>query len=171
LSYIKASVPDVAPFVTNGCSVSKHPSSVGNQETTGQRRGMMPENRVVFIIDDDAAFRASLTFSLEIEGFKVRSYPDAGEFLSEAELPGSACVVIDYSLPDAPGLEVLRTLRARGVMIPAILITSNVNPHLRERAVSVGAGVVEKPDLGNPLIEAIRAVMCPSDYVKGGRIE
>jgi len=123
---------------------------------------MMPKNRVVFIIDNDAAVRASLKFSLEIEVFKVRSYPDAGEFLSEAELPGSACVVIDYCLPDAPGLEVLRTLRARGVMIPAILITSNVNPRLRERAASVGAGVVEKPDLGNPLIEAIRAVMCPS---------
>jgi hypothetical protein len=53
----------------------------------------------------------------------------------------------------------------------AILFTSNVNPRLRERAASVGAGVVESPDLGNPLIEAIRAAMCPSDYVKGGRIE
>jgi hypothetical protein len=57
-------------------------------------------------------------------------------------------------------------------MIPAILITSNVNPLLRERAAAaVGAGVVEKPELGDPLIEVIRAAMRPSDYVKGGRIE
>ena len=41
------------------------------------------QRRAVIIVDDDVAVRNSLKFSLEVEGFAVRAYPDATELLNE----------------------------------------------------------------------------------------
>ena len=52
-----------------------------------------------------------------------------------------------------------RGLRDRRVSVPAILITSHPNQNLRDRAAAVGAGIVEKPLLGDALIESISDIV------------
>ena len=46
------------------------------------RDGASVPGFVVIVIDDDLAVRSSLKFSLEIEGFTVRSYATAAELLT-----------------------------------------------------------------------------------------
>lgn len=111
----------------------------------------------VVIIDDDAAVTASLRFALETEGLSVKDYQSAAALLAEVDPGRTGCLVIDYLLPETNGLELLRTLRSMGVAAPAIIITTNPGAVLEERVEAAGAEIIEKPLLGNALVEAIRA--------------
>jgi FixJ family two-component response regulator len=114
---------------------------------------------VVIVIDDDLAVRNSLKFSLEIEGFTVRSYATAADLLSIGDLALCSCLVVDQNMPGMNGLDLIATLRARQLAAPAILITSHPSPSLRERAQAAGIPIVEKPLLGNALIDKIYDVV------------
>jgi len=111
---------------------------------------------VVIVIDDDLAVRNSLRFSLQVEGFSVRAYASGAELPSATELPRFGCLVVDYYLPETNGLDVLRKLRDEKVTLPALLITSHPSEIVRKQAAQAGVTIVEKPLLGNVLIDGIR---------------
>ena len=113
----------------------------------------------IFVIDDDGAVRNSLKFSLELEGFTVRTYAGGRALLEEEHLPAGGCVVVDQMMPDMSGLDVVEALRKRGVSMPAVLIVSSANNVLRQRASATGVPIVEKPFFDNVLVEAIRKVL------------
>ena len=114
---------------------------------------------VVLVIDDDPAVRNSLKFSLEVEGFKVHSYATGTELLGAGELTPCSCLVVDQKMPGISGLDLIALLRERHWSPPAILITSGPSPSLRERARKAAVPIVEKPLLGNALVEAIHQVV------------
>jgi two-component system, LuxR family, response regulator FixJ len=111
---------------------------------------------VVAVVDDDAAVCSSLKFSLELEGFAVRTYASGAEFLAANDLGAFSCLVIDQRMPAMSGMELIATLRAERVGTPAILVVSHPNPALSARAATAGVPIVEKPLLGNALLERIR---------------
>jgi len=113
----------------------------------------------VLIIDDDAAVLASLKFALEVEGFAVEVFHSAEELLERPAPPASSCLVVDFRLPAMDGVELVSTLRGRGVTTPAILITTDPPQKVRLRATEEGLAIVEKPLLGNTLAEAIRTAL------------
>jgi len=101
---------------------------------------------VILLVDDDAAVRNALKFSLEMEGFSVRLYPTPEALLAETDLPNDGCLVIDYRMPEIDGLELVERLRNRGVTLPVLLISGRVTRSLRERASGLGIReVLEKP--------------------------
>jgi two-component system response regulator FixJ len=110
----------------------------------------------IVVVDDDAAVRNSLKFSLELEGFTVRLYADGRELLEDPELPAYGCLIVDQIMPELTGLDVVAALRKRGILSPAVLITPNATPQLRQRAAAAGVAVIEKPFFGNTLVDAIR---------------
>ncbi len=112
--------------------------------------------RPVFVVDDDPAILASLKFSLEIDGYVVHTYSSAKALLADVGHRNWGCLVLDYNLPEGNGLRLLDELRKRGVTMPAILITTNPGPHLRVRAATASVSIVEKPLIGNTLLDAIR---------------
>ena len=114
---------------------------------------------VVLVVEDDPAVRNSLQFSLEAEGYAVRVFPDVRSLLAAADFPSRGCIVSDYFLPDGNGLDLIRTLRGRGVSLPAILVTSSPSAALRRSAASASVAIVEKPLLGNALSEEIGAAI------------
>ncbi len=111
---------------------------------------------VVVVVDDDAAVRGSLKFALEIEGFAVRTYPKGADLLSDLRLADCACFIIDQKLPGMNGLDVVAELRKEHIAAPVILITSHPNNLVVQRAAKWGVPIVEKPLLGNALIERVR---------------
>lgn len=101
---------------------------------------------VILLVDDDAAVRNALKFSLEMEGFSVRLYPTPEALLAETDLPADGCLVIDYRMPEIDGLELVERLRNRGVALPVLLISGRVTRSLRDRASGLGIrDVLEKP--------------------------
>ena len=110
--------------------------------------------RMVIVVDDDPAVCSALKFSLEIEGFRVLTYPDA-ESLLRADLPSDACCVVDYYLPGMNGVELIKILRKRHADLPIVLMTTYPTPEIRAVANSDNFPIVEKPLLGNTLLDSI----------------
>jgi two-component system, LuxR family, response regulator FixJ len=110
---------------------------------------------IVVVVDDDPAVCSSLKFSLELEGFSVRAYGSATE-LFKAGLDDADCLVIDQRMPAMSGMELIAKLRAQNISTPAVLIVSQPNAAVTARAAKAGVPIVEKPFLGNALLEKIR---------------
>jgi len=118
---------------------------------------------LVILVDDDAALRTALQFSLELDGFRVRAF-ETGEDLLKAALPRShGCLVLDQHLPGLSGLEALSILRGRDNPLPALLITSHPGPGLREAATKAKATIVEKPLMGDALVGCIWSLLRAAD--------
>ena len=117
----------------------------------------MPSRPKIFLVDDDPAVRASLAFSLELEGFLIETFDCAEDLAGKSSFPDQGCLVVDYRLPGMDGISLLKWLRRRGVALPAVIITSAPSRALRAGAVEARAVIVEKPLLCNELTAAVRA--------------
>ncbi|MBW8816431.1 MAG: response regulator [Caulobacterales bacterium] len=122
----------------------------------------MPPSRpppLVVIVVGDAALRASLEFNLEVEGFRIDACA-SGEALLAMDLPPSdACLVVDERLPGVSGLGAIARLRAAGVRLPAILLTSRPSARLRTEALAAQAHLLDKPLVGDLLPLQVRAAL------------
>jgi two-component system, LuxR family, response regulator FixJ len=121
---------------------------------TGSSTGL-----IVIVIGGDLAVRHALKFWLELEGLLVRSYVSGAEFLAAGELTRCDCLVVDETSPETNGLQLIAHLRDRNVSAPAILVTGHPSSSLRKEAEKVGVPIVEKPLLGNGLLDTIRDVV------------
>lgn len=121
-----------------------------------------PTAPLVILTDDDIALRTALSFSLELDGFRVETCANAEELLARRLPQSDACIVVDLNMPGLSGLEAVRKLRTRGVMLPAILITSQPTPPVREAAGAIALRIIEKPLLGDYLVTAIREALQPA---------
>jgi two-component system, LuxR family, response regulator FixJ len=110
----------------------------------------------IVIVEDDADLLHALCFSFELEGWDVVTHATAEALLAGPPLPDKGCLVIDQVLPGLSGLDLLSRLRAKGIGLPAIIITTNPGPQIRARSAECGARIVEKPLLDGALIEAVR---------------
>src|SRR5438105_8256118 len=119
----------------------------------------LPSRRavVIIIVDDDRAVRNSLKFSLEVEGFAVRAYACAADLLASPDHSACACFVIDQNMPEMTGLDLIAGLRQRQISVPAVLITTHPSAALVERAKGADIRIIEKPLLGNALLDTIHA--------------
>jgi two-component system, LuxR family, response regulator FixJ len=127
-----------------------------------EKQRELPVNHLIVVVDDDAAVRNSLKFSLEIEGFAVRVYATGADLLNTADLAGCACLVVDQNMPGMSGLDLVAELRGRRAWVPAILTTSHPSAAVRNRAAHAGISIVEKPFLGNRLIDGIHHAIAPT---------
>src|ERR1700740_1695118 len=93
----------------------------------------------VFIIDDDAAVRASIQDLLESLGLRSESFGTAEEFLKSNRPEGPSCLVLDVRLPGLSGLDFQRRLADAGVQIPIIFITGHGDIPMTVQAMKSGA--------------------------------
>jgi FixJ family two-component response regulator len=102
-------------------------------------------SRDIAIVDDDAAVLASFRFMLEMAGFAVVTYASAIAYL-ESPAPRPRCLILDHHMPQMTGLELVSRLRAGGIDVPVMLVTSAPSPGVLARAAEIGVErVLEKP--------------------------
>lgn len=110
----------------------------------------------LLLVEDDDAVAAGLVERLTAEGYavvRVATAADADSHVGDAEL-----VLLDWRLPDRPGIDVLRDWRRRGLATPVILVTANGD--LVDRVVGLELGAddyVVKPFAMRELVARIRA--------------
>ncbi|MBR1124875.1 response regulator [Bradyrhizobium lablabi] len=112
---------------------------------------------LVSIIDDDEALCLSLVDLLHSVGYRVEQYGSAEAFLASSNLLSLDCILSDIHMPGMSGLDLLQTLRERGVATPVILITALPDKHLDNEAIAHGARyLLRKPFKANCLLECVR---------------
>lgn len=121
----------------------------------------------VLLVDDDPAVAHAVQFSFDLEGLDVRSFSDAAGLLA-SDIPREGCLVLDYHLPDIDGLDLLERLRANGVRLPAVLMTTNPRMILKARAAVAGVPIIEKPLLTDALLTAVRSALAREFPEAGG---
>jgi two-component system response regulator FixJ len=120
----------------------------------------MTTDIVVHIVDDEESVRNSLAFLLGTAGFAVRTHASATAFLEVSGSIKNGCLVTDLRMPDIDGVELLRQLRSRDAMLPAIVVTGHGDVQMAVEAMKNGAlDFIEKPFDDEVLIGSIhRAV-------------
>ncbi len=113
---------------------------------------------VVHLIDDDEDVRRALAFLLSTAGFAARVYGSASLFLEGYDGAGDGCIVSDVRMPGMDGLQLLKTLKAKGVTVPVIVMTGHADVALAVEAMKAGAAdFIEKPFSDDVLLAAIQA--------------
>lgn len=113
----------------------------------------------IMLVDDEPLITDSLTYSLQREGFEVKSVGDGSIALQTIEEFQPDLVVLDIMLPGMSGLEICRRLRAQST-IPVIMLTARGEEFDRVLGLEVGADdYLAKPFSFRELLARIRAVL------------
>ena len=94
---------------------------------------------VVLLVDDDAAIRRTVTVGLELEGFDVVCASGGRPALEAVASAQPAVMLLDLTMPDLDGLEVLRRLRAAGDDLPVCVLSARDQVADRVRGLEEGA--------------------------------
>ncbi len=112
------------------------------------------------LIEDDLLLGRALAATLGDAGYRVtwlRTVEAAGRWL-DAE-PFDA-VVIDLGLPDGDGIDVLKALRRRACVLPALIVTARDTLQVRIDGLDAGADdFLVKPFATEELLARLRAVL------------
>lgn len=112
----------------------------------------------VLLAEDDPAIAEPLARALSREGYEVVAHQTGQGALSAA---GSVdLIVLDLGLPDIDGLDVARTVRARGLTIPVLVLTARADEV--DLVVGLDAGAddyVTKPFRLAELLARVRALL------------
>ena len=116
-------------------------------------------------VDDEPDIREVAVMSLELDpGIEVRTHARGADALAMLDQDAwrPDVVLLDVMMPDMDGPATLAHLRARAefAQTPVVFITARVQPHERERLLSLGAlGVIVKPFDPMSLAADVRSVL------------
>jgi FixJ family two-component response regulator len=119
-----------------------------------------PDNKIVFVVDDDPALQRSVQRLLKAHGFDAQIFDSAEAFCASANPDTGQCLVLDINLSGRSGIELSRQLTALGHSLPIIFITGNDTEYIRTAAIDTGClAYLHKPFSAQSLMDAIaRAV-------------
>ena len=121
---------------------------------------MPPPIPIIFVVDDDISVRESLELLIQNEGWRVKTFASAQEFLDYPRAGVSSCLVLDVSLPGLDGLELQKRVAVDRTDIPIIFITGYGDVPKTVQAMKGGAvEFLTKPFNDEVLLTAIRQAL------------
>jgi len=93
----------------------------------------------ILVVDDESEIREGLDLLLSSEGYGVTSAETGAEGLAKLEDRPFDLLLLDVSLPDRNGLDILREIRHRDPAIPIVLITAYGSVDMARAAFKSGA--------------------------------
>jgi FixJ family two-component response regulator len=123
----------------------------------------MPQNAAskgeIFVFDDEAETRESLSMVLREEGYEVICFADGAALLSLARARVPACVFLEVRIPDKFGLDILKTLRSENYPAPIFMISGQGDISMAVEAIKSGAiDFIEKPFRSSEIIARVKAI-------------
>ena len=113
----------------------------------------------VLVAEDDASLRSVLERGLRESGYVVDAVPDGERALRFLRTYDYAVAVLDWRMPLASGIDVVRELRRTGSALPVLMLTARDAPSDRIAGLDEGADdyLVKPFDFGE-LLARIRAL-------------
>ncbi len=114
----------------------------------------------ILLIEDDPAIRLAVSESLSNEHFDVSEAENGERGLTLATKGNNDLIILDLILPDIDGIEVCKTLRASGIRVPIIMLTSRKDDVDKILGLEIGADdYITKPFNMRELIARIKALL------------
>lgn len=119
----------------------------------------------ILVIEDQDDLAELYKATLKGAGYKVQLALTGEEGLAEFRANGADVVLLDMTLPEMQGTQVLRELRALNATVPVIIITGETGELFRSESERLGVqGYLAKPPNYNELLEMIRhALEAPAE--------
>ena len=112
----------------------------------------------VFLVDDEASVLKALARLLRSAGLNVKTFASPQEFLEHHDPHAPGCLVLDVAMPGLNGLDLQRSLAAKGTELPIIFLTGRGDIPMSVEAMKQGAvDFLTKPTNDEDLLAAIRA--------------
>ena len=116
---------------------------------------MTEERPVVYVVDDDARVRESLSDLIESMGFEVATFTTALEFIEVQRADAPGCLILDLNLPGANGLQLQQALVGSDAP-PIVFLSGHADIPSSVRAMKAGAiEFLTKPFRQEELVQAI----------------
>jgi CheY-like chemotaxis protein len=99
-----------------------------------------PADTTILLVEDDAFLRDAFRLLLEDAGYRVLEAGTAAEAIEAATTGLPRLVLLDLGLPDRPGLDVVRELRADGRTrdMRIVALTGRVGPEEQRACIEAG---------------------------------
>ena len=122
----------------------------------------MEERRRILVVDDQESMRTLLEDMLEVIGYET-TLADGGEqalaLLGESQFD---MVLSDLNMPGMDGTALLRTIKAKYVGVPVVIITGYGTFHTEKRVMKEGAdGYISKPCTLTKIQKTLTAILSP----------
>ena len=115
---------------------------------------------IISVVDDDESVRIALDSLLRSNGYTVRVFATAEEFLSTNGPLITSCLISDIQMPGLSGIQMYEKLSARGIHLPVIFISGYLDslPEVSATAVEPVA-FFPKPFPCGELIACIEGIL------------
>jgi two-component system OmpR family response regulator len=114
----------------------------------------------VLVVDDELNITELVSLGLRYEGFDVSTAGDGREALRAIREFKPELVILDVSMPDIDGFEVVRRMRADGLWMPVIFLTARDATEDKIAGLTVGGDdYLAKPFSLDELIARVRAIV------------
>ena len=131
-----------------------------------------PLSPTVFVVDDYAAGRRSISRLLRAAGFAVTAFASAKEFLAQYDPETRGCLVLDLAMPEISGLDLQGILAGRGSLMPIIFLTAHGDIPKSVQAMKHGASdFLIKPVNDEDLLAAVRVAIEKDSALRRERAE
>lgn len=96
---------------------------------------------LILLVDDEPSIRETLSFILEMEGFRVETACDGEEGLAKIRVFKPPVVLLDAMMPRRDGFDVCRTVKAdpRLAGVKVVMLTALGQKADQEKGVAAGA--------------------------------
>ncbi len=115
-------------------------------------------------MDDNASLADALATALRYEGYTVEQVSSGRDALATVERFAPHLVILDWELPDVPGIEVTRRLRERVPQMHTLFLTANDAPEAKAEALLAGAAdYILKPFSLGVFLECVGAILAVAE--------
>jgi DNA-binding NarL/FixJ family response regulator len=129
----------------------------------------MDDNFTFLLVDDHTLFRAGLVVLLQKmsgDAAVLEVGTAAAALKTAAEEAAIDLVLLDYTLPDSNGIEVLRSLKRTRPELPVILLSAHIDPGLIQQALKEQAsGFIPKTSTPDVMLSAVQLVLNGGVYI------
>jgi two-component system chemotaxis response regulator CheY len=114
----------------------------------------------ILVIDDSQTVCQQVSLVLDQGGFETLEAADGADGLELIQkTPDIAMVLCDINMPRMNGLEMVEAVQKSGRSIPIVMLTTEGQPQLIDRAKKAGVkGWIVKPFKGDLLLAAVKKV-------------
>ncbi len=114
----------------------------------------------VLVVDDEPNITELVSIGLRYEGFDVSSAHDGRGALRAVRELKPELVILDVTMPDIDGLEVVRRMRAENIWMPVIFLTAKDAVEDKIAGLTVGGDdYIAKPFSLDELVARVRAMV------------